>query len=223
MVAAGDNVDTQKTRSTPVAVGDGHELLGPVGADIHDDRGAQAVLLQAEVEVRAVRPDVDVVPHVHGGSVELRSGGVRRSGRRATVLTRGGLYLDVAGTGGDGVGLKVAVANDQAPALLVEVLDQPGDVGVDLRLEGCGQHTLGSVSDLIERRAHPRAALFVSHYSQYRRPFLAGVAALAVLSIGQEGKRVAPSSGSAIQRFRSKLHSELTLRMLVSTTEEHNR
>ena len=45
----------------PVPVGDRNELLGPVGADPHDDQATQPVLLQADVEVDPVGPPVHIV------------------------------------------------------------------------------------------------------------------------------------------------------------------
>ena len=45
----------------PVAVGQGDQLLGAVGADADDDQAAQPVLLQADVEVHPVYPPVHVV------------------------------------------------------------------------------------------------------------------------------------------------------------------
>ena len=43
-----------------VAVREGHQLLGPVRAHAHDDQAAQAVLLEADTEVDAIHPPVDV-------------------------------------------------------------------------------------------------------------------------------------------------------------------
>jgi hypothetical protein len=45
----------------PVAVGHRDQLLGAVQAGTHDHQAAQPLLGQANVEVHAVRPDVDVV------------------------------------------------------------------------------------------------------------------------------------------------------------------
>ena len=42
-------------------VGDRHQLLGPIGADPDDHQGAQAVLVEADVEVDPVGPHVHVV------------------------------------------------------------------------------------------------------------------------------------------------------------------
>ena len=57
----------------PVALSDGDELLVAVLAHSDDDKSAQAGLLEANVEVHAVDPDVDVVPigkrPVHEGLV----------------------------------------------------------------------------------------------------------------------------------------------------------
>ena len=54
-----------------MAVGDRDQLLGPIGADTHDDQGTQACLLQADVEVHAVGPAVHVVDVVQAPIGEL--------------------------------------------------------------------------------------------------------------------------------------------------------
>lgn len=59
-------------RRLPVAVLDGHQLLGPVSPHTHHDQRTQAFLLQAHVEVDAVDPHVDVVD---AGEVSAGEGG----------------------------------------------------------------------------------------------------------------------------------------------------
>ena len=45
----------------PISVGQGHQFLGAVGAYPDDDQAAQAVFFQADVEMDAVGPPIDVV------------------------------------------------------------------------------------------------------------------------------------------------------------------
>ena len=50
-----------------------------------------------------------------------------------------------------------AVAHHQPPPALVALADEPGDVGVDLGLQGLGQHPPGALpDDLVDQR--PRRA-----------------------------------------------------------------
>jgi hypothetical protein len=46
----------------PLSLGDRHQFLGAVGAHPHQHQAAQPPVLQADVEVDAVRPAVHVVP-----------------------------------------------------------------------------------------------------------------------------------------------------------------
>ncbi len=46
----------------PVAVADGDQLLGAIGADTHDDQAAQPFFFEPDVEVHTVGPDVHEVP-----------------------------------------------------------------------------------------------------------------------------------------------------------------
>jgi hypothetical protein len=46
-----------------------------------------------------------------------------------------------------------AVAHDQPPAILVALADELGDVGIDLSLQGLGQHPASTVThDLVDQR-----------------------------------------------------------------------
>jgi hypothetical protein len=66
-----------------LAVGDRHQLLGAVGAYPHDHQAAQPTLVQADVEVDAIRPAVDVVPVGQAASQERLPFGLPLDGQPA--------------------------------------------------------------------------------------------------------------------------------------------
>jgi hypothetical protein len=102
-------------------------------------------------------------------------------------------HLDPPGGGGDDARLGVAVADYEAPAALIELARQPGDVVVGFGLERGGQHAPGTVEDdSIERTARLRPGVVIAHYSQHRRSFLAGAPTPAELVSVQRGRYVAP-------------------------------
>jgi hypothetical protein len=66
--------------------------------------------------------------------------------------------------------------------VLVDLVDQPGDVVIDLSLESNSQHPPGALTnDLIKPDTHLRAGIVITHYSQHRRSFLAGASTPASL------------------------------------------
>jgi len=82
----------------------------------------------------------------------------------------------------------VAVAHDQAVAVLVTLVGERGDVGVHLGLEGLGQHPPRALADdLVDqrwragRRAVAVAVVGVRDYGEHGRAFPASVAAPACL------------------------------------------
>jgi hypothetical protein len=122
----------------------------------------------------------------------------------ALVVDPRRLHFDAARGRGDRAGLGVAVADHQAPASLVQLTRQTGDVVVGLDLERGSQHPPGALqNDLIQRRPHLHAGVVIGHYSQHRRSFLAGAPTPAELVPFQRGRYVAPSNGSPIHRFKS--------------------
>jgi hypothetical protein len=139
----------------------------------------------------------------HGGTItdaNCRRPPVSSSVRRS--LTRGALDLDPTRGGGDGAWLCSALAGDEPVAVFASLICEGGDVGVDLRLQGHGQHLARSFTDdLVEPVAHLRAGVVVTQYSQHRRSFLAGVPPPATSRFGQRGRYAAPSNGWLIHRF----------------------
>jgi len=80
------------------------------------------------------------------------------------------LDLDPARGGGDGAGLGVAVAHDQAMALVVELAGQRFDVAGYLRFEACGEHPSGTLpDDLVQPGAHVRVGVVIGDYCQCGR------------------------------------------------------
>lgn len=59
-----------RLRALAEAVGERDQLLGPVGADPDDHQQAHLVLLEADLEVDAVDPAIDVVDLLQGALVE---------------------------------------------------------------------------------------------------------------------------------------------------------
>jgi len=218
----------------PVAIAQGDQLLTPVRAHPDQHEQAQFVLFKADVDVDAVRPQVD---EVHSGQIaggegallglprlgQLRDHRRRQPGRGAEELAQGrgevpgrepmqvqqrqylgdlrGLaapggqdrraepltfagvgvgaavvdpwcgHLDRAGAGEDFARLVAAVTHDQAVAVLVELGGEPRDVGVDLGLQGFGEHPPGAIADNLvdqRRRAIRRAGVIgVSNSRNY--------------------------------------------------------
>ncbi|GAA4930490.1 hypothetical protein GCM10023334_037540 [Nonomuraea thailandensis] len=199
-----------------VAVGEGDEFLTAVGAHPDQHQQAESVLLQADVDVNAISPQIDIVDtgQVTGsegtllglpllgelgddrrrqpvaGAEELTQRGHevaggqamqveqrqhlgdgraltaprRQDGRGeapalpnrlvdALVVDAWGVHLDCARAGQHLPGLVIAVAHDQAPADLVTLVGEGGDVGVDLGLERFGEHPAGALAhQLVDER-----------------------------------------------------------------------
>ena len=79
------------------------------------------------------------------------SGSMRRS------LTRGATTSTAPADGQHLAGLVGAVAHHQPAAVLVALVGELGDVGVDLGLQRLGQHPPGALADdLVDQRRHHR-------------------------------------------------------------------
>jgi hypothetical protein len=78
---------------------------------------------------------------------------VRGSVRRS--LTRGSDHLDRASAGEHLAGLVGAVAHHEPPPVLVALVVERGDVGVDLGPQRFGQHPPGALADDLVDQRHP--------------------------------------------------------------------
>ena len=68
-------------------------------------------------------------------------------------------HLDRTGAGQHLAGLVGAVAHHQPAPVLVALVAERGDVGLDLGLQRLGQHPPGTLADdLVDQRRRPRAA-----------------------------------------------------------------
>ena len=84
--------------------------------------------------------------------------------------------LDRARSGDQRPGIGVPVADHQTVALFVPLVGQADQVGVDLGLEGSGQHPPGPFGDqFVQGGLQLRARGLLNMYSQHWRSFLAGV------------------------------------------------
>src|ERR1043165_3982524 len=86
-----------------------------------------------------------------------------RVGALVVDLRRGHLYR--AGAGQHLARLVIAVAHNQAVTVLVALVGERGDVGIDLGAQGFGQHPAGTVADdLVNQRrlAHGRLVVITS-------------------------------------------------------------
>ena len=174
-----------------VAAGEAFRLVLPLGRQAGDHRRRQTgrgakELLQGRGEILGAHP-VQVHQRQHLGHLR-RPAGPRRDDRgpETAPLTCGLVdpavihprrhHLDRPCPGHDVAGLGVAVADHQPAPVLVDLVDQPRHIRIDLGLQRRGQHPPGPLTDqLIQGRTHLRARLVVSYYSQHRRSFLAGV------------------------------------------------
>jgi hypothetical protein len=184
-----------------------------------DDRGRQPRRgaeegLQRWNEVAARQP-VQVQQRQHLGhlrraaapsgqqhAVELHA---RTCGRiHPTVIHSGTCDLDLADTGGDRARRGVPVAHHQAPAALVPLGGVGGQVGVDLCLQGGGQHPSCALPEqLVQLQAQLALGSVVGDYTQHRGvPSSPALARRRPLPIGQGGRYAALSCEGLIHRFR---------------------
>ena len=99
----------------------------------------------------------------------------------------------------------MTVADHQTTPVLVELVHQRLDVGIDFGLQHRREHPPRAFpADLIQTRPKLRARGLLSNYLQHRRSFLAGIGVPAALD-GQAGRYAAPSNRPAIHNFRSYL------------------
>ena len=116
--------------------------------------------------------------------------------------------------GGDHPRPGVAVARDEPVPRLVTFAGQLRDVGVDLGLQGRGEHPLCSLAeDLVQHRPAVRDGGLFVHYAQHRRSFLADVPPSALVC-SQRGRYVASPNGWAIHNFKSYLSPSANERLL---------
>ena len=81
--------------------------------------------------------------------------------------------LDGAGDRLHGAGLGAAVAHDEPVTKIVAILQMLGNVGIDLGLEGNGQHAPRSFpADLVDPESGLLARGLLSEYLQHWRSFL---------------------------------------------------
>src|ERR1019366_5628098 len=96
----------------------------------------------------------------------------------------------------------MAVADHQAVALVIALLGERGHIGIDLSVQGGGQHppcTLGH--QFVQRGGQLRVRGRLNMYSQHWRSFLAGVPPPASPCFVQRGRYVAPSVRWCIHKF----------------------
>jgi hypothetical protein len=119
------------------------------------------------------------------------------------VVDSGRLDFDLASGGDDGAGLGVAIANDQAVAVLVELPGQGLDVAGGLHLDCGDQHPPGALADdLVQSRGgFFRSGVVIGDYCQHRRSFPPASHRRRVSRFGQRGRYAAPSNGWSIHRF----------------------
>ena len=72
----------------------------------------------------------------------------------APVIDPGGDHVHRAGRGEYRARLVRAVAHHQPTPVLVPLVDEPGDVVIDLRLQGLGQHPAGALTDQVVDQRH---------------------------------------------------------------------
>jgi hypothetical protein len=97
----------------------------------------------------------------------------------------------------------MAVADHQPPSGLVTYLSERRDVGLDLGLQGRGQHPPGALAhDLIQAWRRLRPGRFVNDYPQHwRRSHRRWPAGIPICD--HLGRYAAPSIGSGIHNFES--------------------
>ena len=92
------------------------------------------------------------------------------------VVDPWGPDLDGSRPGHERPGIRMTVAHHEAVAPLVALVGQRGHVGIDLGLEGGGQHPPRPLRhQLVQRGRRLRVRGLLNMYSQHRRSFLAGV------------------------------------------------
>jgi hypothetical protein len=151
-----------------VAFGEGALLSLPLLGQAGDDRSRQAGRRAEELPERGHevprRQSVQIQQRQHLGQL----GGLaapRRQDRRGKTLALAGVAVDTlvvdprhlhlhrSGRGEDFARLVVAVADDQTAAVLVALVGERRDVGIDLGLQRLGQHPAGALPhDLIDQR-----------------------------------------------------------------------
>jgi hypothetical protein len=175
-----DAVDPQVDVVHPgqITVGEGALLglpgLGQLGDHRRRQPGRRAEELPQRGHEVARGQAVQVQQRQHLG--DLRGlPAPRRQDRRGEPLTLAGCgvdalvvdpghgHLDRARAGQDLAGVVGAVAHDQPVAVLVTLADELGDVGVDLGLQGLGEHPAGALADdLVDQRRAVGAAGVIS-------------------------------------------------------------
>ena len=112
-----------------------------------------AVLLAARTALGANRDTIEIV-HLLGGTDSQIARIFQRSiGIDAAVVDPWRPHLHGPGRGQDLARLVRAVAHHQPVPVLVPLADEPGDIGVNLGLQGLGQHPPGTLADdLIDQR-----------------------------------------------------------------------
>ena len=89
------------------------------------------------------------------------------------VVDPGGPDLDGSRSGHQRPGKRVPIAHDHTMPVLVPLVSEGRHVGVDLGLEGCGQHPPGPLGhQLVQRGRQLRVRDLLNMYSQHWRSFL---------------------------------------------------